>query len=225
MAVPQQPRDGYTRRVYYMSDLLVPGDERELTAFLCETLGAKLLLSDVTTAGEPHVASDALAALPRTLPGPAFFGDTSVRALLFWLPSVGPIRTMVDARPPETPHDRVAQLLSRQAAGERAPDLIDLERTPVLTLNRSTALGPNRLAPGGLGSMPIRTAALPAEVRAVSSKARRWLRARAVKADPFDYCAEVRSRRPRSLGPLWCWVQPEAWRLVEAGAEIWPWNA
>jgi hypothetical protein len=207
-----------------MSDLLAPGDERELTAFLCETLGAKLLLSDVTTAGEPRVASNALAALPRTLPGPAFFGDTSVRALLFWLPFVGPIRTMVDARPPETPHDRVAQLLSQQAAGERAHDLIDLERTPVLMLNRSKALGSNRLAPGGLAAMPVRKAALPAEVRSVHSKVRHWLRARAIKVDPFDYCPEARSRRPKSLGPLWCWAQPEAWRMVEAGAEIWPWN-
>lgn len=214
----RQPRDGY------MSDLLVPGDERELTAFLCQTVGAKLLLSDVTTAGEPHVAADPLAALPRTLPGPAFFGDISVRYLLFWLPFVGPIRTMADARPPETPHDRVAQLLSRQAAGERAPDLIDVERTPMLTLHRSKALGSNRLAPGGLGAMPVRKAALPAEVRVVHSKVHRWFRARAIKADPFDHCPEVRSRRPKSLGPLWCWVQPEAWRLVESGAEIWPWN-
>jgi hypothetical protein len=207
-----------------MSHLLEPGDERDLTAFLCETLGAKLLLSDVTTAGEPHIAADALAALPQTLPGPAFVGDISVRSLVFWLPFAGPIRTMVDAPPPETPHDHVARLLSRQAAGERAPDLIDLERTPVLMLTRSKALGSNRLAPGELAAMPIRKAALPAEVRAVHSKVRRWLVARAIKVDPFDYCPEVRSRRPKSLGPLGCWVQPEAWRQVQAGAEIWPWS-
>jgi hypothetical protein len=130
----------------------------------------------------------------------------------------------VDAPPPQTPHDRVALFLSAQAAGDRAPDLIDLERTPVLMLNRSKALGSNRLAPGGLAAMPILMAALPAEVRAVHSKARRWLMAGAVKVDPFDYYAEIQSRRPKSLGPLWCWVQPEAWRVVQAGAEIWPWS-
>lgn len=54
-----------------MGELLVPGDERDFTAFVCETLGAKLLLSDVTTGGEPRLANDPLAALPQTLPGRA----------------------------------------------------------------------------------------------------------------------------------------------------------
>ena len=207
-----------------MTHLLAPGDERDLTAYLCKTLGAKLLLSDVTTAGEPHVAADAVAALPPELPGPASFGDNSVRTLLFWLPFAGPIRTLVDAPSPETPLDRVAGLLSAQAAADRAPDLIDLARTPVLMLHRSKTLGANRIAPGELAAMPVRIAALPADVRAVHANTRRWLKGRAVKVDPFDHCPEIRSRRPKSLGPLQCWVQPEAWRLVQAGAEIWPWS-
>jgi hypothetical protein len=36
-----------------MSHLLTPGDERDLVAFLCETQGAKLLLSDLITAETP----------------------------------------------------------------------------------------------------------------------------------------------------------------------------
>lgn len=85
-----------------MSHLLAPGDERDLVAFLCETLGAKLLLSDLTTAGKAHLASDPLAALPEALPGPATFGDHAVWTLMFWLQTVGPIRTLADApsRPP-----------------------------------------------------------------------------------------------------------------------------
>jgi hypothetical protein len=211
-----------------MGELLVPGDERDFAAFVCETFGAKLLLSDVTTDGEPHVANDPLAALPQTLPGPAKFGVHQVLYLMFWLPAFGPVRTLADAPPPSTPHDLVARRLTNEAAeaaGESARDLIDFTRTPAFVLRRSIAQSPRRLAPGGLGSMALPSAALPAEVRAAHGKARRWLRARAVKADPFDHCPEVRHRRPRSLGPLWCWAQPEAWRMVQSGVEIWPWNA
>ena len=207
-----------------MSHLLAPGDERDLTAFLCETVGAKLLLSDLTTAGKPHLATDALAALPEALPGPAALGDHDVRTLIFWLPRVGPIHTLVDAPPPATPTDGVARRLSMAAAGRRAVDLIDLERTPVLILSRSKALSSQRLAPGDLAAMPLPAAALPTEIRAAYARTRRWLTARALKADPFDHCPDVRHRRPKSLGPLCCWIQPEAWRLVQAGAEIWPWS-
>jgi hypothetical protein len=211
-----------------MNDLLAPADERDLTVFLCETLGARLLLSDVITSAGPSLAANPLTALPEALPGPAFHGDRSVRSLTFWLPSAGPVRTLADAPVPDTPLDRVARRISTDAAdsaGVRVADLIDLESSPVLNLRRSTALSPHRLAPGAFYAMPVKAAALPAEVRAAYNKARRWLKKRAVKVDPFEHCPEVRSRRPNNLGPLGCWVQPEAWRLVEAGTEIWPWNA
>jgi hypothetical protein len=203
-----------------MGELLVPGDERDFTAFVCETFGAKLLLSDVTTNGEPHLANDPLAALPETLPGPAKFGVHQVLYLMFWLPSFGPVRTLADAPPPSTPHDIVASRLTNEAAeaaGESGRDLIDFKRTPALVYRRSIARSPRRLSPGGLGSM--------AEVRAARDKAQRWLRKRAVKTDPFEHCPEVRHRRPQRLGPLWCWIQPEAWRMVQAGTEVWPWDA
>jgi hypothetical protein len=208
-----------------MNNLLALGDEREFTAFLCESVGAKLLLSDLTTSGEPHLASDALAALPATLPGPATFDDRAVRYLIFWLPLAGPIKTLADAPTPTTPIDIVARRLSNQAGGDRAKDLIDFEHTPAFVLLRSQALSPQRLAPGGYATWPLRAKTVPAEVRAAYGKAHRWFRARAVKADPFEHCPEVRHRRPKTLGPLTCWVQPEAWRMVQSGIEIWPWNA
>lgn len=211
-----------------MGELLVPGDERDFTAFVCESLGAKLLLSDVTTGGEPHLANDPLAALPQTLPGPAKFGVHQVLHIMFWLPSLGPVRTLADAPAPSTPLDLVERRLTNEAAkaaGESARDLIDFTRTPALVLRRSIAQSPRRLAPGALGAMALPSAALPAEVRAAHGKAHRWLRKRSVKTDPFDHCPEVRHRRPRLLGPLWCWIQPEAWRMVQSGTEVWPWNA
>jgi len=207
-----------------MNDLLAPGDERELTAFLCDSVGAKLLLSDLTTNGEPHLARDPVAALPPTLSGPAKFGDRAVRHLIFWLPSGGPIRTLADAPAPTTPLERVERRLTTDAARDRTRDLIDFARTPVFTLSRSHALSPQRLAPGGYAGRPLRVATVPAEVRDAYRKVHRWIRSRAVKVDPFDHCPEVRHRRPKSLGPLWCWVQPEAWRMVQSGIEIWPWN-
>ena len=210
-----------------MSDLLAPADEKDLSIFLIETFGARLLVSDVTSHGEPRLAGDALAALPGSLPGPVFPGDRALRTLIFWLPYAGPVRTLADARTPDAPRDRVARRISADAAdaaGVRPADLVDLEKTPVLILKRSTALGPHRLAPGAFAAMPVKATALPAEVRAAYGKTQRWLRKRAIKADPFEHCAEVRSRRPDSIGALWCWVQPEAWRLVQAGAEIWPWS-
>lgn len=207
-----------------MNNLLAPGDEREFTAFLCEVVGAKLLLSDLTTDGEPHLATNPLAALPQALPGPAYFGDPAVRYLSFWLPSAGPIRTLADAPAPTTPHDIVARRLTTDAAGDRTKDLIDFDRTPAFVLRRTQAMSPQRLAPGGYSSKPLRDTTIREEVRAAYRKAHRWIRARAVRADPFDHCPEVRHRRPKTIGPFVCWVQPEAWRMVQSGIEIWPWN-
>ncbi len=56
-----------------MSHLLVTDDERELAAFLCGELGAKLLLEDVVTGGETNVADDPLPALPSALPSAATY--------------------------------------------------------------------------------------------------------------------------------------------------------
>jgi len=208
-----------------MSYLHVTDDERELVAFLCGELGAKLLLTDITTAGEPECADDPLSALPSMLPRPAVFGSHEVRSFIFWLPAGGPVKTFRDAPPAIDARDRVARLLSQEAASERFADLIDLERTPVMTFNRSHWHAPNRLAPGTFSSRPAKSVLIPPEVRRLYSRAQRWLRSRAVKIDPFAHCAEVKDRRPKHLGPLWVWVQPHAMALVKQGVEIWPWNA
>jgi hypothetical protein len=206
----------------YVSHLLVTDDERELAAFLCGELGAKLLLEDVATGGEPKVANDPLSALPSELPHAASYGSKEIRSLIFWLADVGPVKTLRNAPPATDPRDRVARLLTRDAAAERFADVIDLERTPALILTRSHWHAQNRLAPGNLGATTLRT--VPT-VKRLYCRALRWLKKRGVKLDPFAHCAEVRDRRPERLGPLWVWAQPNAKMLVEQGIEIWPWNA
>jgi hypothetical protein len=206
-----------------MSDLLTTDDERDLVAFLCGELGAKLLLTDVAAGGEPSIAADPLAALPATLPGPAVFGSKEVRTVIFWLAACGPIKTLRDAPAPSSAKEQVARILTRDHAAGQFDDVIDLERTPVLLLSRSHWHGRNRLAPGTLGpSASSRN--LREDVKRASLMARRRLQKRGVKTDPFTHCPEVKDRRPARLGPLWVWVQPHAMALVKQGIEIWPWN-
>jgi hypothetical protein len=204
-----------------VSHLLVTDDERDLAAFLCGELGAKLLLTDVATAGEPKVADDPLSALPSELPTAATYGRKEVRSLIFWLPEIGPVKTLGNAPQATNPRDRVARLLTEDAAAEQFADVVDFERTPVLTLTRSHWHAQNRLAPGNLSTLQ----AISPEVKRQYSRALRWLKKRGVKMDPFAHCAEVRDRRPKRLGPLWVWAQPNAKALIERGIEIWPWNA
>ncbi len=208
-----------------MSFLLAPGDERELTEFLCKELGARLLLSDIAPAGQPQIASEPLGALPSDLPLKPTPGCHEIYWLLFWLPDCGPVRTMSQARAPATADERVSRVLTQASAGEHSRDVIDYERTPMLRLGRSKRMSQSRLAPGTLASMPLRSKAVPTDVRRMHAKAVRWLKSRGVKTDPFSHCPEVETKRPHSLGPLWVWVQPSAMKLVEQGAEIWPWNA
>ncbi len=214
--------NGWWRR---MSFLLVPEDESELTVYLCEELGAKLLLSDIAMEAEPQIARDPLQALPAQLPHEATPGCKEIYELLFWLPACGPIKTMRDAPEATDARDRVAQLLTRDSAANQFADVIDTQRTPVLRLRRSTKMAGNRLAPGLLGTMRIQASALPQDVRRMHAKATRWLKKRGAKTDPFLHCPEVKERRPANLRPLWVWVQPYAMELVEQGTEIWPWNA
>jgi hypothetical protein len=208
-----------------VSYLLVTDDERDLTAFLCGELGAKLLLTDVVAAGVPEVADDPLSALPSELPAAATYGSKEVRSFIFWLPNVGPVKTLSNAPAATNAGDRIARLLTQDAAAGQFADVIDLERTPVLRLRRSHWHAQNRLAPGNLGSMPTTSQTIPPEVKRLHSRALRWLKKRGVKMDPFAHCAQVRDRRPEQLGPLWVWVQPNAKTLVEQGTEIWPWSA
>src|SRR5260370_21238054 len=71
-----------------------------------------------------------------------------------WLREIGPVKTQSNAPAATNARDRVARLLTQDAAAGQFADVIDLERTPVLTLTRSHWHAQNRLAPGNLGSMP-----------------------------------------------------------------------
>jgi hypothetical protein len=210
-----------------MNDLLTVEDERDLTAFLVEHIGAKLLLSDVAQNEEPAVADDPLAALPVCLPERLKFGREDIFYLIFWLPACGPIKTMRTASIAASVSGRVSRLLTRDAAyaaGGDDDDIIDQERTPIVKLSRSTRLTSNRLAPGVLQSMPLKRQAIPKDALEKYLETKRWLKRRGAKVDPFAHCPEVRERRPKNLGALWVYAQPYAMKLVLQGMEIWPWN-
>lgn len=211
-----------------MNHLLTVADERELTQFLSEEIGAKLLLSDVAPKGVPEVAVDPLAALPASLPTPPKFGVHQIIYLTFWLPDCGDVKTRASARPAVSAFDRVARLLtceSAEAAGVDDADIIDFECTPIIQLGRSHQYAANRLAPGFLYSMHVKRASLPEPALKKFVATERWLKRRGVKTDPFQHCVEVQTRRPQNLGRLWVCVQPHAMARVRQGTEIWPWNA
>jgi hypothetical protein len=183
-----------------MSNLLAPSDEREFTAFLCDVVGAKLLLSDLTTDGEPQLATDPVAAVP-PVPGPAYFGSPSVYYLNFWLPSAGPIRTLADAPTPTTPHDIVARRLTADAAGDRMRNLIDFDRTPAFVLRRTTAKSPQRLAPGGYASKPLRDP----QTRSVPLTAKRTAGSEGVLCEPIPLITVPRQcTADQRISARWC---------------------
>ena len=43
--------------------------------------------------------------------------------------------------------------------------------------------------------------------------------------NPFEHCTKAAQPAPKNLNPFWVWARPEALRWVEAGGEVWPWNA
>lgn len=206
-----------------MSFLLAPQDERDLTAYLCNEVGARLLLSDLAPSGEAQVAEDPLRALPPELPPPPTPGSRSIYQLLFWLPEHGAIRTMRDAPEAVDPRDVVSRRLTRESS-DRYLDVIDTGRTPLLQLRRSLRISGSRLQPGALGLAALDTPELQQRAARTHAKVVRWLKRSGTRIDPFLHCPEVVDRRPSRLGPLWVWVQPHAGVLVEKGVEIWPWT-
>lgn len=154
-----------------MSILLTEEDERDLTEFLVEELGAKLLLNDLAPKGSPNVAEYPLSALPKNLPSRPVFGGDNVYSLLFWLPECGDIQTMASAPQPESAHIKVARKLTLDSAGDNFNNLIDQERTPILRLSRTIRISNNRPAPGQLGSMPVTVKDMPKDVKSKHGKA------------------------------------------------------
>jgi hypothetical protein len=202
-----------------MSYLLLPQDETGLVRYMCEELGLVLLLSDVTDRGVPIVAAHPLTAVSNRLPIELATGGT----LIFWCRDFGPVRTLADAPAPVEPADRVAASLTREAAGARFSDLIDLTRTPVIRWRRARFRREGQLKPALLQSMPIKVRDYPPEVLRVHRQIERWLKKHGEKVNPFDHCSDPAVPQPRNLGPFWVWVHPHALEWIWGGGEIWPW--
>jgi hypothetical protein len=161
-----------------MQFLLLPGDERELAAWLCHELGLKLLLSDALTGGHPATASDPIAALPESLPLQARpFQPRGIYELTFWHPGWG-VNNRDPQRVPDA-RDHVADILtsgSAAQAGVDAATLLDPARTPVLRLRRCVLRDDGCLEPAGVQGMALPARYQPAEVLRLRATTERWLR-------------------------------------------------
>jgi hypothetical protein len=221
-----------------MSFLLFPPDEIELVRYLCIDLDLALLLSDVTDGGVPRIAPLPLAAVPDKLlweplpraPGRPLSTPPDPLTFLFWCPSLGPVRTFVDAPEPTEAIDRVAAQLTREAKGPSYANAIDLTRTPVIRwqrarFQRACLQNGRRLVPGLLQAMPVKLRDTPPEVLKLHRKIERWLKKRGEKLNPFGHCSQTLVPQPRNLNPFWVWVHPHAMEWVRGGGEIWPWTA
>lgn len=203
-----------------MGYLLLPADEQELVIYLTTELGLRLLLNDLAPDGVPKVATDPLAALPGEIPpasGPA------VRDLVFWCPDDGPIRTLGTAVP-EGPVDQVLLELNRERNAHWR-DLLDYSRSPVLWWRRCHWTREGYLAPGLLGAMTIPQRRQPPGLLDRLKRATSWLRTGAERLNPFEHCSRPSISQPANLGPFWVWARPHALAWVQAGGEVWPWNA
>lgn len=209
-----------------MSHLLTPTDEIKLVRYLCDDLGLALLLSDLTERGEPRIASDPVAALPRELPGrakPSVEASTAT-VLTFWCVQLGPVRTMASAGPPTQATDHVGRLLAKESAKERYEELIDFSRTPIVRWKRCVTDAPERILPGSLQAMNCKVKETPEPVLGLHRRVEGWLRSSGERLNPFEHCDEVRDRAPQNLVPFWVWAQPDALRWVRDGWEVWPWT-
>ena len=221
MAADAQP----LARLSNMSYLLLPEDERELVEYLCYEIGLSLLLSDVAPNGIPSVARNPTAVLPSELPDRVQVGKAQVAYFIFWCPSICPVHTIAQKSATTDPKDRVSEFLTRNNAGGRYPDVIDLSATPVIRYRRCYWQTTNRLVPGVLQAMPIRIPETPNEVLQLYRKVERWLRKRGTKLNPFEHCLDTPVPQPRNLNGFWVWAQPHALEWVRNNGEIWPWTA
>jgi len=214
-----EPPKGYASAVKY---LMLPEDEADMTEYLCGELGLVLLLSDRTTNGQPAVAKDPLKALIPELPlYPRRLEPRGVYYYLFWCPLEGPIRTLGEAPEPTDAVGRVGLLLTKDAAGGEWGDIIDHERTPLLTYRRCSLHDNGDLIPGALGSMPVPVKATLPGVRRLHGRAERWLRRSGERVNPFDYCDDPGFPRPDDPARWWVWARPHALERLRAGGAIW----
>lgn len=214
--------------------LALPEDEQQIVGHLCEEEGLQLLLSDLVEDGLPQVAADPLRALVPDLPsrkrlkaavapGVGITDPTyrEVWEYLLWASALGPIRTLADAPVAQDAVGRVALQLNR-AATKRWRDLIDLSRTPVIGLRRTSwHHSEDCLIAGGLTAMRVRVRDLPREVASLHSRAERYLKRHSQRLDPFETCHLYRGPRrdpSRSRG-WWMWAMPQAQAWLAAGGQ------
>lgn len=213
-----------------MSFLLLPEDERELVAYLVETRGLRLLVGDVLQRDvsgrrRPRVSVDALAAIPRVLPGPPAPGDTEVRQFLFWPPDVGGLVALGDPGRGQDPRSRVGIALSMQGNVQRWRDVVDQDRSPLIRWRRCYWRTNGHLTPGLLQGMAEVTRLWPSELLRLHSSIDRWLRKGSSRLDPFDYCDNPPVAPPANRSRFVVWARPEAMAWVREGGRIWPWTA
>jgi hypothetical protein len=214
--------------------LALPEDEQQIIRHLCEDEGLQLLLSDLVEEGSPPVAADPLAALVPDLPsrkrrraavtpGVGVTDPTcqEVWEHLLWASSLGPVRTLADAPAARDAVDRVALQLNREAT-EQWPDLIDLSRTPVIGLRRTSwHHREDCLIAGALTTMRVRVRDLPREVASLHSRVERHLKRSSQRVDPFKTCQVHRGPRldPRQTRGWWMWAMPHAQAWLANGGQ------
>jgi hypothetical protein len=214
--------------------LALPGDEQEIIRHLCEQEGLQLLLSDLLEDGVACVAADPLRALAPDLPsrkrrqaavvpGVGVTDPTYREAwdYLLWARALGPIRTLQDAPVARDGVERVALHLDREAT-ERWRDLIDLSRTPVIGLRRTSwHHSEDCLIAGALTTMRVRVRDLPREVASLHTRVQRYLKRHSQRLDPFETCQAYPGPRldpSRSRG-WWMWAMPQAQSWLAAGGQ------
>jgi hypothetical protein len=215
--------------------LALPEDEQQIIRHLCEEEGLQLLLSDLVEAGSPRVAADPLAALVPELPsrkrlrasvtpGVGVTDPTyqEVWEYLLWARSLGPVRTLADAPAARDAVDRVALQLNRGAT-QQWRDLIDLSRTPVIGLRRTSwDHREDCLIAGALTTMRVRVRDLPRDVVWLHSRVERYLKRHSQRLDPFEtgqVSSGPRRRDPGQTRGWWMWAMPQAQAWLAAGGQ------
>jgi hypothetical protein len=104
---------------------------------------------------------------------------------------------------------RVALQINREAT-KRWRDLIDLSRTPVIGLRRTSWHHSEEcLIVGGLTAMRVRVRDQPREVASLHSRVERHLKRHSQRLDPFETCHVYRGPRrdPSSPSVLYCMMR------------------
>lgn len=212
-----------------MSYLLLPDDERELVGYLVNVRGMHLLLNDVLDGDwrggrAPHLATNALEAIPRQLPGPPRQGGADVYALHFWPEDAGKLVSLGAPGRAQDATSRVGLVLSQQRAGRRWRDVIDPDRSPLIRWRRCYWRENGHLTPGLLQGMAEITRLWPPELLRTHQSVERWLRKGSERVDPFEHCDDppvVPPNRTRFV----VWAMPQAADWVRRGGRVWPWTA